>query len=731
MSLFESQIDIRTRFDAEGAAKAYDELAASVSDSRYGGVFEAEDAESAYDAASICLRYCGVEPGPVPEGVEDLEERIERACRPTGTMHRSLRLTGRWYRRAFGAMLAKLDTGEAIALLPSGATGYKYYDPSTGKKVKVNARVARHIEESAVIFYPPLPAKPLGVGDLVSYIIRIFDRSDYLLVLMATLVVTAIGLIPAWANKIAFGTVVPSHRSELILPLAGLLLGVTVSTALINACRNLIMARVSTKIDVLTSAAAFARLLALPTSFFKEYASGDLGTRVSVITQLSLMLATVLLGSVLSMLLSLVYIIQIAGYAPALAVPAFVVIVVQTSLTIMATLITMRYERTAMERSAKLSGTVTALLSGIQKIKLAGAEERAFTRWARGYAGYARAQYNRPPLLRALPAIVTLISLLGTIVFYYIAGSTNISVDSYMAFNVAFGQVSAAIMSLATAAGEIAQIRPMFEMVEPILAAVPEISEEKPNVESLTGDIEVSDLSFRYSETSPYVLNKLSFKIRRGEYVAIVGQSGCGKSTIMRLLLGFETPDKGSIYYGPLDAEKVNLRSLRQHIGVVLQDGKLFMGDLASNITISSPLATLDDAWEAAEIAGMADDIRKMPMGMQTFVTEGGGGISGGQRQRIMIARAVCGKRRILMLDEATSALDNRTQKHVSDALAKLDCTRVVIAHRLSTVRSCDRILLIEDGRVAEEGSYDELVALKGRFAALIERQRLEGEDSE
>ena len=150
------------------------------------------------------------------------------------------------------------------------------------------------------------------------------------------------------------------------------------------------------------------------------------------------------------------------------------------------------------------------------------------------------------------------------------------------------------------------------------------------------------------------------------------------------------------------------------------------MGDLASNITIAAPSATLDDAWEAAELAGIADDIRKMPMGMQTIVTEGGGGISGGQRQRIMIARAICGSKRILMFDEATSALDNVSQRHVSDSLDSLRCTRLVIAHRLSTVRHCDRIMVVDGGRIAEEGTYEELIAADGLFAELVARQRLE-----
>ena len=724
----ESQIETRMKLDAEASERAYAELAASVSGPYAAPRFNADDIEQADGAARACLKYLGVEPGAVPDGVKDMDERIDWLCRPTGTMRRNVSLDAGWQARAFGAMLARLDTGEAVALLPRGMNGYSYLDPATGARRKVTQGMASRIQPEAVLFYRPLPSTSLRVRDLMSFIFRAFDRSDYLLVLAAALAVTLVGLAPAWANQLAFGVVAPSGQAGLILPIAALLLGVAVATALISACRNLVMARISIKLEVVAEAATFARILALPSSFFKEYSSGDLASRVATVTALTQQLASMLLGSGLSAVLSIVYIFQIAAYAPALALPALAIAIAQAVLTVVATMASVGYVGEAMEAEAKLSGEVTALLNGIQKIKLAGAEDRAFAKWAHRYAAYARPSYNTPAFVCALPAIVGLVGLFGNIAIYYLAATSSVNVADYMAFNVAYGQVTAAIMAVAGIAGEIAQIKPMLNMVEPILEATPETAEDKPSVESLTGGIEVTGVSFRYGDNQPYVLHDLSFKIRPGEYVAIVGTSGCGKSTIMRLLLGFEKSERGSIFYGPHDVTKVDLRSLRQHIGVVMQDGKLFMGDIASNITISTPLATLDDAWEAAEIAGIADDIRKMPMGMQTLVTEGGGGVSGGQRQRLMIARAVCGKRRILMLDEATSALDNKTQKHVSDSLDALKCTRVVVAHRLSTVRHCDRILVVDGGRIAEEGTYEELIEAGGLFADLVERQRLDSE---
>ncbi|MBR3316467.1 MAG: ATP-binding cassette domain-containing protein [Atopobiaceae bacterium] len=726
MNLFETQPETRARLDAEAAERAYAELAASVSDTKHAPTLILDDLEQADGAIRACLRYVGAEPDAVPEGVEDFNERLECLCRSSGTAHRAVSLDDRWYKKAFGALLGTLDTGKPIALLPNVMRGYYYLEPGSKRKVAITPRVAKHISKQAVLFYKPLPARKLRIRDLALFIAGIFDLNDYALVFFATLVATLIGLLPAWANNIAFNNVVPSGMVSLIIPIAALLVGVTVSSTLIGVCRNLVMARLTTKLNVTTEAATFARLLVLPPTFFKKYASGDLASRVSGVSTLAQTIVSILLGAGLSAVMSIVYILQVAAYAPALALPALCIVVFQAVLTTFVTLVNMRYERITMQESAKLSGMVTALLGGVQKIKLAGAEERAFAQWAHGYAALARATYNRPTMLRALPALVSLVGTVGNIAIYFMAGSTHVSVADYMSFNVAFGQATGAIMALAGVSTQVAQVRPQLEMVGPILESEPEIAEGKPSVSALSGQIEVSNLSFRYDERAPYVVKDLSFTIRPGEYVAIVGKSGCGKSTIVRLLLGFEKPERGSIMYGRHDVSTVDLRSLRSHIGTVMQNGGLFASDIESNITIAAPTATVDDAWEAAELAGVAADIRKMPMGMQTMISEGSGGVSGGQRQRLLIARAVCGNRRILIFDEATSALDNVTQKHVSDALAGLRCTRLVIAHRLSTVRECDRILVLDGGRIVEQGSYEELMARDGLFAQLAARQRLE-----
>ena len=437
-------------------------------------------------------------------------------------------------------------------------------------------------------------------------------------------------------------------------------------------------------------------------------------------------MTSIFLGSGLTAVFSLVYVVQIGAYAPSLVAPALAVLAVQVVVGAAVAVTQARRQRLIVDADLKVSGMVPTLLNGITKVKLAGAEKRAFAQWAETEAEYLAAQYDLPLWYKVADTLPALVALVGTIVIYWFAGSTGVTLADFMAFNVAYGAVSGAIVSLALTGGKFAQVRSYLDAVQPILEAVPESTQQGKQVTSLSGSIELSGVTFRYDPDQPPVLEDLSLKVRSGEYLAIVGKSGSGKSTVLRLLLGFEKPERGAVYYGGQDVADMDARSLRRVIGVCLQNGNLFSGDIFSNIVLAAPHATMDDAWEAAELAGIADDIRAMPMGMHTLITEGSGGVSGGQRQRILIARAVCSKPRVLIFDEATSALDNVTQKHVSDSLTKLKCTRIVVAHRLSTIKLADRIVMLDGGRIVEEGTYDELMAADGTFADLVRRQQLE-----
>ena len=728
MGWFSEQIDARRRLDREELEDSYARLAASVVGSRRAPRFTLDDAAAADDAVSAILAFYGQAPAEVPDDVVDPMERIERALRPTGVMKRPVRLEGAWWRDATGVYLGRLKDGGPVALIPLRARSYGYVDPVTKEKVTVNARTADALEPEALCFYRPLPARELSVRDMLDFMRKSLEVSDYALILVATLLVTLLGMLPTIAYRLLFDAVIPSGMTSLIMPIGALLFGIICSQALIKVSSSIVNARLMLKLQVQMEAAVYARVMLLPPSFFRNYAPGDLAHRVSSVSLFVEVFSKSALNVGLTCLFSVLYVVQIFGFAPELALPALAIAVFQLAAVLLALKFTVRYNRAQMQQKTKLSGVVPALLHGVAKLKIAGAERRAFSFWARRYADMSHALYGRPALLLAAPALIPLIAVAGTIAFYGIAASGNVSVADYMAFNYAFGMVSGAITTLATAIPLLARMRPLLEMVEPVMKAVPETLSDQKQVSSLNGAIEVSSLSFRYAPNLPYVLDGVSLKIDPGEYIAIVGTTGCGKSTLLRCLLGFEQPCSGAVFYDGQNLAAIDARSVRRNIGVVMQNGDLFAGDMFSNITIMNPRATLDDAWEAAELAGIAGDIRKMPMGMQTLIGEGGGGVSGGQRQRLLIARAVCGKPRILMLDEATSALDNVTQRHVSDALDGLNCTRIVIAHRLSTIRHADRIVMLDKGHIVEDGSYDELVAKGGMFSDLVARQQLDSE---
>lgn len=725
MGWFDEQIKQRINSDNEAFSDAFASMAGAVMGR---SIMDAlmNDRQKTKNAVDEILKYYHVRLVDLPDDLTDLNEQLEYLLRPSGIMRRVVNLDGDWYKDAVGAFLGKLKTGDVVALIPSGLSGYVFYDYKSGKKIKLNRKTAALLEKEAICFYKPLPLKKLGIRDLLFYIVRTLSPADFLLVGLAALAVTLVGMLGPKINNIIFSKVIGSSNMNLFFAVTVMLVAAGIANLFLSSVSSMVMGRFNIKTSVAVQAASMMRVLSLPAEFFKKYNSGEISSRTQSINSLCSMLCNTILTTGLNSVFSLVYITQIFTYTPLLVIPAILIILTTALFSVVTALVQMKYSKKMMELSAKESGIVYSFYTGVQKLKLAGAEKRAFSRWASVYSQTAGLTYDPPVFIKLSSVISTGISLVGTMIMYYTAVMSGVSVAEYFAFNVAYGMVSGAFFSLSGIAMTAAGIKPVVEMVKPILETVPEVATGKKVITRISGGIEISNISFRYNDNMPLIVDNLSLKIRPGQYIALVGETGCGKSTLMRLLLGFETPQKGAIYYDGKDLNTIDLRSLRRHIGVVLQDGKLFSGDIFSNIVISAPWLSLDDAWKAAELAGIADDIREMPMGMNTLITEGSGGISGGQRQRLMIARAIAPRPRILMFDEATSALDNLTQKKVAESLSSLKCTRIVIAHRLSTIKECDRIIVLKNGRIIEDGNFNELIEKDGYFAGLVARQRLD-----
>ncbi len=713
---FESQVEHRRRSDQEMFQESFSDLLSII------GIKTPKAVLQAKGAVEEILTALGKEVPEVPENISDLESQLEYMLRPSQTMRRRVELRGNWWEDAAGGYLGSTKDGDIIAIVPSKWSGYQYTDKS-GEIIKINKKTAKNINVNAFCFYVTFPLESLKIKDLVKFMAKTMSKADMVFVVLITLLIQLIGMISPKITHLIYNVIIPSGEAGLILPVATFLFGLSVGGMLVGLTKTIIMNRFQNKMSVAVNSAIMIRFFNLPTSFFKKYTSGELASRVGYISQLCQMIINAVVSTLLSTAFSLGYIFQMNQYAPTLVVPGMLALFSSIAYTAFITFRQQGIYKKQLELSPKLQSLTYALFGGIQKIKVTGAEKRAFSKWAKSYSDVQKLTYLTPMSIRLSSVISVIISTLGLILIYYYAVISGVERANYLAFNTAYGAVSSAITSLSGIALQFANLGPIFNMIKPILEQKPEGGVERRIPVSVNGDIDISNVTFRYNEDGPIILNNISLKIKKGEYLGIVGATGCGKSTLLRLLLGFETPEKGAIYYNGKDLKTLDLRSLRQKIGVVMQNGSLFSGDIFSNIVISSPWKTMDDAWEAARIAGMEEDIKAMPMGMHTLISEGSGDFSGGQKQRLMIARAIISKPPILFLDEATSALDNITQRYVSESISKIKSTRVVIAHRLSTIKDCDRIIVLDNGQIAEEGTYKDLMDKKGLFYELAIRQ--------
>ncbi|MCW5317193.1 NHLP bacteriocin export ABC transporter permease/ATPase subunit [Nostoc sp. KVJ3] len=725
------QFRSRQRLNQEASDRAVNNLTA---------IFRRKEAEFFQEGTALLIaagavgRAMGIDIRPPgrsedPKRVKDPLEAIARASR---IRTRRVILRGAWWEFDSGAILAYTAQDERpLALLPGSGNRYEIFDPEQMRRIPLTANTAQLISPVAYVFYRPFPEKVLKSVEIFKFATKGILR-DGATVLILGAVIAILGMLVPQATGILIDNAIPSADRGLIFQIALGLVAVNFGSTLLDLVQNVATTRAQALAEVQTQAATWDRLLKLPPPFFRKYTIGDLQARVSGITHLNEILTGTVMRSLFDSLFSLLNLGLLLSYNAQLALVAIAVAAVNIAITFFSFFVSRQKMIPMQEITGEISGLTVQLIGGVTKLRVSGSEERAFAYWSKKFGQ----QLNLMLSTEAIEDSVTLLNMIlptvSSIAVYALAitlivqaqsqGQTGFSTGTFLAFNAAFGTFVGGVTGLSGTIIKLMEVNIIWERVKPILEAKPEVDDDKTDPGRLMGGIKLDRVSFRYGEDRPLTLDKVTIEAKAGEFIALVGPSGSGKSTTIRLMLGFEQPEEGTIYYDGQDLSGLDIWAVRRQLGVVLQNGRINSASIFENIC-SGALVTMDEAWEAARMAGFAQDIEQMPMGMHTVISEGGTNLSGGQRQRLLISRSLVLKPRILIFDEATSALDNRTQAIVSESLEQLKVTRIVIAHRLSTIRNADRIYVIVAGEVKQVGNFEELMSQPGMFADLMARQ--------
>ncbi|MBZ6074815.1 NHLP bacteriocin export ABC transporter permease/ATPase subunit [Microvirga puerhi] len=702
------------------------------------------DQMSLAEAAATVVRHLSIDQDViVPDAMETLPEpeAIQVFAQDNGLQTRNVELNDEWWMQDHGPLLAFQNPGRRpCVLLPAPSDGYWV---STGnKRTLVDAKVAESLDPAAYAFYPPLPT-----GLLTPW--RIFrfglggGRLDVRNTIVCMVVAGLLSLIPPLAIGWLMSPIIPGAERDQVYVVMLLLLTTGISAALTAIIQSLATLRLEGRMDNRIQAAVWIRLLNLPAAFFRDYTAGDLANRADSINNMRQILAQSLslflvsgIGAVFSFGLMFYYDWHVALIVLVVCI-LFGIVTFTVGRQVLA------YNRLALDMGGRIQGLILQMLGSIGKLRVAGAERRAFLQWLDLYRRSVqvgvrqRILNNRLLIFRSMfeyviPLIVLVVIgyQMGILLAFFhwddaasgTATAPPLSTAQFVSFNVALGQFLASAFSSTRGTLLLVMLRPLYDRVKPILVAEEEQRISHGHLAPIRGDIEFRDISFRYGPEEPLVLRQLSFTAERGKVTAIVGPSGAGKSSVVRLLLGFEMPETGSVLVDGNDIRFINRWDLRRQYGVVLQDGGLLSASVYDNVAAGLPFSP-EEVTEALRAAGLEEDIKAWPMGLRTVVGDGSSEISRGQRQRLMIARAIIRKPRVLIFDEATSALDNVAQMEVTKNLKAMDCTQIVVAHRLSTIMDADKIVVLDAGRVVETGTYIDLVAKNGLFARLVERQ--------
>ena len=666
---------------------------------------------------------------PRRQGMPDRTHSLNEILDTTGTRLRriSLEHSDRWWRGDSGAFLAfRREDGAPVALIPGVWGRYRMVDPESGRSLRMTADRARMLEREACFFYRSLPGdRPIGGRELAGFAFR-GVAGDFARFAVAGLLAGLFSLAPSIMLGYVVDHVLPSGSPRILAGMVAALVLVAMIVALLQTLQGTALMRLEGRATARVIAAIWDRMLRMPQSFFRRFMAGDLATRAMAFQILRDMVSGVVASAMLSVVFLVPTFALLFFYDVALGWLGLGLGLLALAFTLVMGLLQMPFHRRRYAVGRRLAGELLQWFNGMVTLRTAGAESAAYAIWARGYREQKQSELEAGRFQEHLVAFIAAVPAMATAALFALAldgSAQGFEIGPFLTIYAAFMVFIAAVAHLGSTFSAVAAIVPASEQAVPILRAVPDIGPEGEPLATLHGDIRLQRVTFAYGEDGPPVLREVSIHARPGEFVALVGESGSGKSTLFRLILGLERPQSGSVLFDGRNLDHLNVRTMRSRVGMVVQDASLRPGMVIDNIVGVASDLTLDDAWAAARLAAVDDDIKAMPMGMFTVAGENISSFSGGQVQRIMLAAALVRKPSLLLLDEATNWLDNESQARVMQGVEALSITRIVSAHRLSTIRNADRIYVLQDGRIAQQGTFDELMAESGVFRDLARRQ--------
>lgn len=664
----------------------------------------------------IILNYYGIE-----DDIEadSLEKQLEEIRNKYEINYRFITLNDGWHKNSMLPLLVNYNN-KWTAVIPDFTGKCSYY--SDNVHIKVSNEFANSVSNRALCFYKGFESEKISRAYLVKYMLKCISVKEYIFLLVAMMAVILFSTAIPQAQYYIFNNIVPSGTKGDIGYVSCLLMGVILISLVLYVFRGIVTANIPLKVRANLQSAVIARLLKLKSGFFTTQMSGTLSNAIIRISDISKIFSGKVIADFISLILSVIYAVGIFIYAKEFMPFVYLAFVVLIVLTLVNTFFLNKYNSNFSQKTNKMIGFVYEIFGGMDNVKLNNASSVMFNRWSKFYADSLKA-LKRPFMVKYYKGIYSFIVSIFTLIIFYVGIGKGTSTASFIAFMSLYGLFLTSVGGISSVLSAVADFNCAYSQLEEFFNAETEETQHKLAIDKFDGNVEFSNVYFKYPNSNNYVFEDISFSIKKGQKIGITGKSGCGKSTILRLLLGFEQPEKGSIFIDNLDLNEINLSDFRKKLGVILQSSKLIAGDIYSNITLTCPQATYEDVNKVVELVGLKEDIDNMPMGLHTYVSDDNISISGGQKQRILLARTIISKPSLLVLDEATNALDNITQAAITRYIDSTDSTAIIVAHRLSTIRNCDNIIVIDNKQIAEQGNYDELMQKKGIFYSLVKNQ--------